>query len=100
MDISLTANESLAVTPDVLAGTPGQEHQNIKAMESKSKAIKYSRKNELVASDSFDEDQNDYGFNQRPQVKSINTPNDSSNDVLKEMQDELSQSIQVYNNIS
>lgn len=92
LDISLASNEGLAVTPDVIAGTPGQEQIYFKSLsESKPKINKNSKKNDPSADDSCDEEHNDYGFNQRPQVKSIN----HSNEILKEMQEELSLSIQV-----
>lgn len=96
IDVSMASNDSIAVTPDVIVGTPGQEHLNLKSLsEHKIKNQKNIKKIDSSANDSCDEEHNDYGFNQRPQVKSINHTNNCSNEILREMQEELTNSIQV-----
>ncbi|XP_059621245.1 uncharacterized protein LOC132264923 [Phlebotomus argentipes] len=96
-------DEVKQVAPDVIAGTPGQESDELAAFAqqeaSRTDRIKkrYSgneapnvNTNSTVASDDDDE-QNDYGFNKRPSVRGIKPKFGTTNEILQQMQAQLAQ---------
>uniref|UniRef100_A0A336LMA7 CSON005635 protein n=1 Tax=Culicoides sonorensis TaxID=179676 RepID=A0A336LMA7_CULSO len=97
IDKVLTDEESKKVAPDVIAGTPGQETDELVAfalqesIRTEKLKKRYSTENSNPNSDDDDE-QNDYGFNKRPQVKGIKS-RFSTNEMLQEMQNQLSQNV-------
>lgn len=97
IDKALTDEESKKVAPDVIAGTPGQETDELAAFaqqeSNRTEKLKkrYSTENPNSNPGSDDDDeQNDYGFNKRPQVKGIKSRY-STNEILQEMQNQLAQ---------
>lgn len=97
IDKALTDEDSKKVAPDVIAGTPGQESDELAAFaqqeSNRTEKLKkrYSTENSNSNPGSDDDDeQNDYGFNKRPQVKGIKSRY-STNEILQEMQNQLSQ---------
>lgn len=96
-------DEVKQVAPDVIAGTPGQESDELAAFAqqeaSRTDRIKkrYSgtettttNTHSAVASDDDDE-QNDYGFNKRPSVRGIKPKFGTTNEILQQMQAQLAQ---------
>ncbi|GAB0092307.1 hypothetical protein DMENIID0001_072970 [Sergentomyia squamirostris] len=92
-------DEVKQVAPDVIAGTPGQESDELVAFAqqeaSRTDRIKkrYSGNestSSAVASDDDDE-QNDYGFNKRPSVRGIKPKFGTTNEILQQMQAQLAQ---------
>lgn len=100
IDKALLDDETKKVAPDVIVGTPGQETDELavfvqqEANRTETLKKRYGTENnaEAVLSDEDDE-QNDYGFNKRPQVKGIKAKVSSTNDILQEMQQQLSQNM-------
>lgn len=103
-------DESKKVAPDVIAGTPGQESDELAAFAqqdaSRTERIKkrYSggdttaqnsngnnMKSSATSNAGSDEDdeQNDYGFNKRPSVRGIKPRFGSTNEILQQMQAQL-----------
>lgn len=88
------------VAPDVLAGTPGQEHDELAAFAQqdapRTERIKKRYSSETSASapnsnaGSDDDEQNDYGFNKRPSVRGIKPRFSSTNEIIQQMQAQLS----------
>lgn len=103
-------DEVRKVAPDVIAGTPGQEQQDELAAFAQqdanrtekikkrygnestntSKEIKEKEK-EKEKDNSDDDEGNDYGFNKRPSVRGIKPKFSSTNEILQQMQEQLSQ---------
>lgn len=100
IDKALIDEDTKKVAPDVIVGTPGQEtdelavfvQQEANRTETLKKRYGNEHASEAILSDEDDE-QNDYGFNKRPQVRGIKTKLASTNEILQEMQDQLSQNI-------
>lgn len=102
IEAALRDDEVRKVAPDVIAGTPGQESDELAAFAqqeaSRTERLKkrYSAEssasapNSSAASDDDDE-QNDYGFNKRPSVRGIKPRFGSTNEILQQMQAQLSQ---------
>ncbi|XP_046801426.1 uncharacterized protein LOC111688804 isoform X3 [Lucilia cuprina] len=98
-----TGDEVRKVAPDVIAGTPGQEQQDELAAFAQQEAnrtekIKKRYGNEPAntkeinkEANSDDDEGNDYGFNKRPSVRGIKPKFSSTNEILQQMQDQLSQ---------
>lgn len=98
----LQNDETKKVAPDVIAGTPGQEQdelaafaqqeatrtERIKKRYSSTEAASASAPNSNAGSD--DDEQNDYGFNHRPSVRGIKPR--ANTEMLEEMQAQLSSS--------
>jgi hypothetical protein len=105
IDAALQDDEVKKVAPDVLAGTPGQdtdELANFAQQEAnRTDRIKkrYGSENSTSAPvsgvNSDDDEQNDYGFNKRPSVRGIKPRFGSTNEILQQMQDQLSQPAQI-----
>lgn len=106
IEAALKDDEVKKVAPDVIAGTPGQEssHDELAAFAqqeaNRTDRIKkrYGSENSSSAPTSdvnSDDEQNDYGFNKRPQVRGIKTKFASTNEILQQMQDQLSQTTQM-----
>lgn len=104
IDRVLNDDDAKKVAPDVIAGTPGQETDELAtfAQQEQSRTEKlrkrYSTENPASAPASSaasddDDEQNDYGFNKRPQVKGIKQRFGSTNEILQEMQSQLSQCV-------
>lgn len=106
-DIEAVLDDSKKVAPDVIAGTPGQETDELAAFAqqeaSRTDRIKkrYSGEkpaaakppagtNSGAASDEDDE-HNDYGFNKRPSVRGIKPRFGTTNEILQQMQAQLAQ---------
>jgi hypothetical protein len=93
--------ESKKVAPDVIAGTPGQEPDELVAFAQqeapRTERLKkrYSAEQQLSAppsgNGSDDDEQNDYGFNRRPSVRGIKPRFGSTNEILQQMQAQLAQ---------
>lgn len=93
-------DEMKKVAPDVIAGTPGQEQDELaafaqqEALRTERLKKRYSAEasasapNSNAASD--DDEQNDYGFNKRPSVRGIKPRFSSTNEILQQMQAQLS----------
>lgn len=90
------------VAPDVIAGTPGQEQQDELAAFAQQEAnrtdkIKKRYSNEPILSaskndkESDDDEANDYGFNKRPSVRGIKPKFSTTNEILQQMQEQLTQ---------
>lgn len=106
-DIEAVLDDTKKVAPDVIAGTPGQESDELAAFAqqeaSRTDRIKkrYSGEqpqtsklaaglNSGAASDEDDE-HNDYGFNKRPSVRGIKPRFGTTNEILQQMQAQLAQ---------
>lgn len=107
--------EARKVAPDVIAGTPGQEtsqqdelaafaQAEAKRTEqlkkryagmdgSSSSASQQSAAQSQSAASSDDDEQNDYGFNKRPSVRGIKPKFSSTNEILAQMQEQLTQHV-------
>jgi hypothetical protein len=98
IDAALQDAESKKVAPDVIAGTPGQETDEL-ASFAQQEANRLDRIKKRYSSESApasgvnsdDDEQNDYGFNKRPSVRGIKPRFGSTNEILQQMQDQLSQ---------
>lgn len=98
IDAALQDAESKKVAPDVIAGTPGQESDEL-ASFAQQEANRLDRIKKRYSSESApasgvnsdDDEQNDYGFNKRPSVRGIKPRFGSTNEILQQMQDQLSQ---------
>lgn len=101
----LRSEDAKKVAPDVLAGTPGQEHNDELAAFAQQEATRTERLKKRYSTDvsstaatsvpnsnagSDDDEQNDYGFNHRPSVRGIKPRN--NDEMLEEMQSQLSNS--------
>lgn len=83
----------------MIAGTPGQEQQDELASFAQQEANRMDRIKKRYSSESAppsgvnsdDDEQNDYGFNARPTVRGIKPRFGSTNEILQQMQDQLSQ---------
>lgn len=112
-DIEAVLDDTKKVAPDVIAGTPGQESDELAAFAqqeaSRTDRIKkrYSGEQQQqhqqpmgkstagnshsgAASDEDDE-HNDYGFNKRPSVRGIKPRFGTTNEILQQMQAQLAQ---------
>lgn len=88
------------VAPDVIAGTPGQEYDELasfaqqEALRTERLKKRYSAEASVSAPNSNagsdDDEQNDYGFNKRPSVRGIKPRFSSTNVILQQMQAQLS----------
>lgn len=96
----LSNGELKKVAPDVIAGTPGQETDELIAFAqqdaSRTEKIKkrYSAESASAPGSgaaSDDDEQNDYGFNKRPSVRGIKPRFGSTNEILQQMQAQLAQ---------
>lgn len=100
IDAALQADDMKKVAPDVIAGTPGQEHDELAAFAqqeaTRTERLKKRYSAEASASapnsnaGSDDDEQNDYGFNKRPSVRGIKPRFSSTNEILQQMQAQLS----------
>lgn len=112
IDAVLRDDGTKKVAPDVIAGTPGQESDELAAFAqqdaSRTERIKKRYSGEQpqgtankmgtsapgmssgVASDEDDE-HNDYGFNKRPSVRGIKPRFGTTNEILQQMQAQLAQ---------
>lgn len=98
IDAALQDADIKKVAPDVIAGTPGQETDEL-ANFAQQEAIRLERIKKRYSSESApasgvnsdDDEQNDYGFNKRPSVRGIKPRFGSTNEILQQMQDQLSQ---------
>lgn len=98
----LQNDETKKVAPDVIAGTPGQEQDELAAFAqqeaNRTERIKKRYSADTSASapgsnaGSDDDEQNDYGFNKRPSVRGIKPRFHSTNEILQQMQAQLSSS--------
>lgn len=100
----LQNEEAKKVAPDVIAGTPGQEHNDELAAFAQQEATRTERLKKRYSTEasvtsasvpnsnagSDDDEQNDYGFNHRPSVRGIKPR--SNEEMLQEMQTQLSSS--------
>ncbi|KAG5673302.1 hypothetical protein PVAND_003362 [Polypedilum vanderplanki] len=95
-------NDGKKVAPDVIAGTPmnnvpGEQDELVSFAQQE--ANRMDRIKKRYSSDSApasgvnsdDDEQNDYGFNKRPSVRGIKARFGSTNEILQQMQDQLSQ---------
>ncbi|XP_055634479.1 uncharacterized protein LOC129774670 isoform X2 [Toxorhynchites rutilus septentrionalis] len=99
IDAVLRDDESKKVAPDVIAGTPGQESDELAAFVQQEGARterlkkRYSTETSTSApasgAGSDDDEHNDYGFNSRPSVKGIKPRFGSTNEILQQMQAQL-----------
>ncbi|XP_037041361.1 uncharacterized protein LOC119078050 isoform X3 [Bradysia coprophila] len=93
-------DEVKKVAPDVIAGTPGQEQDELaafaqqEALRTERLKKRYSAETSASAPNSNagsdDDEQNDYGFNKRPSVRGIKPRFSSTNEILQQMQAQLS----------
>lgn len=100
-------DETKKVAPDVIAGTPGQESDELAvfAQQEASRTDRIKKRysgeqpmgnkaapgtNSGAASDDDDE-HNDYGFNKRPSVRGIKPRFGTTNEILQQMQAQLAQ---------
>lgn len=93
-------DEMKKVAPDVIAGTPGQEYDELasfaqqEALRTERLKKRYSAEASVSAPNSNagsdDDEQNDYGFNKRPSVRGIKPRFSSTNTILQQMQAQLS----------
>lgn len=93
-------DEMKKVAPDVIAGTPGQEQDELaafaqqEALRTERLKKRYSAETSASAPNSNagsdDDEQNDYGFNKRPSVRGIKPRFSSTNEILQQMQAQLS----------
>lgn len=98
IDAALQDADIKKVAPDVIAGTPGQETDEL-ASFAQQEANRLDRIKKRYSSESApasgvnsdDDEQNDYGFNKRPSVRGIKPRFGSTNEILQQMQDQLSQ---------
>ncbi|XP_070490626.1 uncharacterized protein [Chironomus tepperi] len=103
IDAALQDGDGKKVAPDVIAGTPmnctpGQEQDELVSF-AQQEANRMDRIKKRYSSDSApasgvnsdDDEQNDYGFNKRPSVRGIKPRFGSTNEILQQMQDQLSQ---------
>lgn len=103
IDTALQADDAKKVAPDVIAGTPGQEQDELAAFAqqeaTRTERLKKRYSAEASASapnsnaGSDDDEQNDYGFNRRPSVRGIKPRTNSNNDMLQQMQAQLSATV-------
>ncbi|XP_037914528.1 uncharacterized protein LOC119653699 isoform X3 [Hermetia illucens] len=103
IEAALAKDESRKVAPDVIAGTPGQEQDElvIFAQQEANRTDKIKKRysnehqNQAPASNasSDDDEQNDYGFNKRPTVRGIKAKFEATNEIIQEMQAQLSQTM-------
>uniref|UniRef100_A0A1I8QF77 Uncharacterized protein n=1 Tax=Stomoxys calcitrans TaxID=35570 RepID=A0A1I8QF77_STOCA len=103
-------DEVRKVAPDVIAGTPGQEPQDELAAfaqqeanrtekikkrygneATNAKESKEKEKEKERQDNSDDDEGNDYGFNKRPSVRGIKPKFSSTNEILQQMQEQLTQ---------
>lgn len=101
IDAVLHDDEVKKVAPDVIAGTPGQESDELAAFAQqegpRTERLKkrYSAETSTSApasgAGSDDDEQNDYGFNKRPSVRGIKPRFGSTNEILQQMQQQLAQ---------
>jgi hypothetical protein len=99
--LHLEHEDSKKVAPDVIAGTPGQEPDELvtfaqqEAPRTERLKKRYSTENPTSApasgNGSDDDEQNDYGFNRRPSVRGIKPRFGSTNEILQQMQAQLAQ---------
>lgn len=95
-----TTDEAKKVAPDVIAGTPGQEFDELanfaqqESVRTERLKKRYSAEASVSAPNSNagsdDDEQNDYGFNKRPSVRGIKPRFSSTNEILQQMQAQLS----------
>lgn len=102
IDAILQNEDAKKVAPDVIAGTPGQEHNDELAAFAQQEAMRTERIKKRYNTESSnltsvptsnagsddDDEQNDYGFNHRPSVRGIKPR--SNEEMLQEMQTQLS----------
>lgn len=98
IDAALQDSDIKKVAPDVIAGTPGQESDELASFaqqeSNRLERIKKRYSSESAPAsgvNSDDDEQNDYGFNKRPSVRGIKPRFGSTNEILQQMQDQLSQ---------
>uniref|UniRef100_A0A182JME2 Uncharacterized protein n=1 Tax=Anopheles atroparvus TaxID=41427 RepID=A0A182JME2_ANOAO len=99
IDAALHEDDGKKVAPDVIAGTPGQESDELAAFVQQEGARterlkkRYSAETSTSApasgAGSDDDEQNDYGFNSRPSVRGIKPRFGSTNEILQQMQAQL-----------
>uniref|UniRef100_A0A182TQN2 Uncharacterized protein n=1 Tax=Anopheles melas TaxID=34690 RepID=A0A182TQN2_9DIPT len=99
IDAALHDDDGKKVAPDVIAGTPGQESDELAAFVQQEGARterlkkRYSAETSTSApasgAGSDDDEQNDYGFNSRPSVRGIKPRFGSTNEILQQMQAQL-----------
>ncbi|XP_058822699.1 uncharacterized protein LOC131684135 isoform X2 [Topomyia yanbarensis] len=99
IDAALHDDDGKKVAPDVIAGTPGQESDELAAFVQQEGARterlkkRYSAETSTSApasgAGSDDDEHNDYGFNSRPSVRGIKPRFGSTNEILQQMQAQL-----------
>lgn len=99
IDAALHDDDGKKVAPDVIAGTPGQESDELAAFVQQEGARterlkkRYSTETSTSApasgAGSDDDEHNDYGFNSRPSVRGIKPRFGSTNEILQQMQAQL-----------
>lgn len=99
IDAALHDDDGKKVAPDVIAGTPGQESDELAAFVQQEGARterlkkRYSAETSTSApasgAGSDDDEHNDYGFNSRPTVRGIKPRFGSTNEILQQMQAQL-----------
>ena len=98
IDAVLHDDDVKKVAPDVIAGTPGQESDELAAFVQQEGARterlkkRYSTEAPTTSgNNSSDDEQNDYGFSNRPTVRGIKPKFGSTNEILQQMQAQLAQ---------
>lgn len=99
IDKALIDDDTKKVAPDVIVGTPGQETDELavfvqqEANRTETLKKRYNQESQSGILSDEDDEQNDYGFNKRPDVKGVKTKVGTNVEMLNDMQEQLTQSI-------